>query len=287
MAIVAELGNGEGLNAALGAAASQLVAKQVDQIAKGIAGGNGTLANVISNVVSGAIGMAAGGESGATSASTMDRYNRQMHPDQQARLASLCSKNPERCKEFIAAACALTDCGTDLPDSDAYKNILMALEQIGNGEDAEYARQLLNADGLFNPREGESLLSRASEFFLFTGSYYFDKEYWDREYISGNRPAAGVWDDDANAWVMQHDEGVTKATGAAYAVIGAANIVLGYGTIEASPVTGGLMVVGGSIVYTGGVDMVLGPYESSHGQEVFNALFKPYESQLGCVNIIE
>jgi len=43
VAIVAELGNGEGLNAALGAAASQLVAKQVDQIAKGIAGGNGTL----------------------------------------------------------------------------------------------------------------------------------------------------------------------------------------------------------------------------------------------------
>ena len=86
-ALVAQIGNGEGLNAALGAAASQLAAGQVREFAasvtQGLSDDPGTrrlLSNLIGNAVSSAIGQAVGGETGANLASDMDRYNRQLHP---------------------------------------------------------------------------------------------------------------------------------------------------------------------------------------------------------------
>ena len=84
---MAQIGNGEGLDAALGAAASQIVSGQIKDVAQTIAKGASDnpaiqelLANLISSAASSGIGMAAGGESGAASAANMDRYNRQLHP---------------------------------------------------------------------------------------------------------------------------------------------------------------------------------------------------------------
>ncbi|MGL4207804.1 MAG: hypothetical protein ACRCTY_00295, partial [Candidatus Adiutrix sp.] len=85
--LVAELGNGSGLDAALGAAASQLLAEAAADFAKTIVGAGDNPTNteklfqeLITNLASTAIGAAAGGTTGAVAASTMDRYNRQLHP---------------------------------------------------------------------------------------------------------------------------------------------------------------------------------------------------------------
>ncbi|MCD7909547.1 MAG: hemagglutinin repeat-containing protein, partial [Clostridium sp.] len=88
-AIIGELGNGDGFNAALGAMASQLAAKNINQLATTIASHLGkdpesqkVIANFFSNLLSDVIGAAAGGESGASLASIMNRYNQQLHAEQ-------------------------------------------------------------------------------------------------------------------------------------------------------------------------------------------------------------
>ena|GEM_PF-6942681 len=91
---MAELGNG--LDTALGAITSQLAAGKVGELANDIASGMSNdpetrylLSSIIANTVSGAIGMAEGGETGANLASTLDRYNRQLHMNELARLKEL------------------------------------------------------------------------------------------------------------------------------------------------------------------------------------------------------
>jgi hypothetical protein len=70
----------------MGAAASQLAAGKIDEAARHIAGSiaddpakASLIANMIANALSGGMGYAVGGESGSNAASTMDRYNRQLH----------------------------------------------------------------------------------------------------------------------------------------------------------------------------------------------------------------
>lgn len=88
-ALIAELGNGEAFNAALGAMASQLASKNINEFAQELASHLGgdpdaqkLVANLLSNIFSDVIGIAAGGESGGNLASLMNRHNQQIHPDQ-------------------------------------------------------------------------------------------------------------------------------------------------------------------------------------------------------------
>jgi hypothetical protein len=101
-ALVAQLGNGEGLSAALGTAAGQLTAGTLEEFAQSIANNlsedpdvRNLLTNILTNAASTAVGLAAGGESGGALASSMDRYNRQLHPFEKAKILELAGQFAE------------------------------------------------------------------------------------------------------------------------------------------------------------------------------------------------
>jgi hypothetical protein len=138
-ALVAQVGNGNGLNAALGAAASQLAAGKVNDFAKEVAAGMtddpakaSLIANVIANVVSGGIGYAAGGETGSGAASTMDRYNRQLHKAELARMEKLA-------EDFARENNILKADGSLDTDEAARRLMQQALLQSGEYWSTEYA----------------------------------------------------------------------------------------------------------------------------------------------------
>ncbi|BEU74093.1 MULTISPECIES: hemagglutinin repeat-containing protein [Ralstonia solanacearum species complex] len=87
-ALVAGLGGGSAIGGAVGAGAVSLAAPQLtelaDKVASSMGGGvAGQMAgNVVANVAAGAVGSVGGG-SGAFMGSNVDRYNRQLHPDEQ------------------------------------------------------------------------------------------------------------------------------------------------------------------------------------------------------------
>jgi|GEM_PF-1471166 len=124
-ALVAQIGNGEGLNAALGAAASQLAAGQIGDFAHTVARSmtedaarQFVIADLISNVVSSGLGLAAGGESGSNAAAAMNRYNRQLHPDEIRWIKG-------HAEDFIDLACATEGlCGRDALTEDQAISIL-------------------------------------------------------------------------------------------------------------------------------------------------------------------
>jgi hypothetical protein len=95
--------NGEGLNAALGTMASQLISKEIAAIADNLADSicetseaQELLSNIIGNAISSVIGFAAGGESGGNTASLMNRYNSQLHPEENARIDELAKELAEQ-----------------------------------------------------------------------------------------------------------------------------------------------------------------------------------------------
>ncbi|WP_197325576.1 hemagglutinin repeat-containing protein [Ralstonia solanacearum] len=86
-ALVAGLGGGSAIGGAVGAGAASLAAPQLtelaDKVASSVGGGvAGQMAgNVVANVAAGAVGSVGGG-SGAFMGGNVDRYNRQLHPDE-------------------------------------------------------------------------------------------------------------------------------------------------------------------------------------------------------------
>ncbi|WP_231663626.1 hemagglutinin repeat-containing protein, partial [Ralstonia solanacearum] len=86
-ALVAGLGGGSAIGGAIGAGAASLAAPQLtelaDKVASSVGGGvAGQMAgNVVANVAAGAVGSVGGG-SGAFMGGNVDRYNRQLHPDE-------------------------------------------------------------------------------------------------------------------------------------------------------------------------------------------------------------
>ncbi|WP_275795180.1 hemagglutinin repeat-containing protein [Ralstonia syzygii] len=86
-ALVAGLGGGSAIGGAVGAGAASLAAPQLTELADKVAssvgdGVAGQMAgNVVANVAAGAVGSVGGG-SGAFMGSSVDRYNRQLHPDE-------------------------------------------------------------------------------------------------------------------------------------------------------------------------------------------------------------
>ncbi|MGO4156247.1 hemagglutinin repeat-containing protein [Cupriavidus sp. YAF13] len=90
-ALVAGLGGGNALAGAAGAGASSLAAPKLqalgnavsESVDTGNAGLNEALGNVAANIAAGGFGAIVGGGSGAATAANVDRFNRQLHPDEQ------------------------------------------------------------------------------------------------------------------------------------------------------------------------------------------------------------
>jgi hypothetical protein len=134
-ALVAEIGNGEGLNASLGAVANQLATGKIQEFAHELAeslgnnpGGQELFSNLITNIAAGAVGYLAGDETGANAASNMDRNNRQLHKEELARLIALADGDEEKLGRLLAVACAKVKCEAefevDSPLYNYYKNLV-------------------------------------------------------------------------------------------------------------------------------------------------------------------
>ena len=90
-ALVAGLGGGNAVAGAVGAGASSLAAPKLQELGNAVsestdtgnAGLNEALGNVAANIAAGGIGAVVGGGSGAAAAANVDRFNRQLHPDEQ------------------------------------------------------------------------------------------------------------------------------------------------------------------------------------------------------------
>ncbi|CAG9168486.1 hypothetical protein LMG23992_01153 [Cupriavidus laharis] len=89
-ALIAGLGGGNALAGAAGAGAASLSGGKLSELSNAVASGadtgsaalNETLGNIAANIVAGGIGAVVGGGSGASMAANVDRYNRQLHPDE-------------------------------------------------------------------------------------------------------------------------------------------------------------------------------------------------------------
>ncbi|AVK72241.1 adhesin [Cupriavidus necator] len=89
-ALVAGLGGGSALAGAAGAGAASLASGIGSDIRDGVKGSvstgssnlDETIGNLAANIVAGGIGAVVGGGSGAATASNVDRFNRQLHPDE-------------------------------------------------------------------------------------------------------------------------------------------------------------------------------------------------------------
>ncbi|KAF7963276.1 hypothetical protein AWV80_11345 [Cupriavidus sp. UYMU48A] len=89
-ALVAGLGGGNALAGAAGAGAASLAGEKLGGIEQdggwrgdtGNAALNEALGNIAANIVAGSIGGVVGGGSGAAMAANVDRFNRQLHPDE-------------------------------------------------------------------------------------------------------------------------------------------------------------------------------------------------------------
>jgi filamentous hemagglutinin len=90
-ALIAGLGGGNALAGAAGASAASLAGEKLGELSKAVGEGadtgnaalNETLGNIAANIVAGGIGGVVGGGSGAAMAANVDRFNRQLHPDEQ------------------------------------------------------------------------------------------------------------------------------------------------------------------------------------------------------------
>ncbi|WP_205974183.1 hypothetical protein [Paraburkholderia sp. Tr-20389] len=89
-AIVTGLAGGNAVGGAAGAAIASIAAGKLNELSGAIAGADPTgsddvnkaLGNIVSNVIATGAGAAIGGNAGAFDAYNVDRYNRQLHPDE-------------------------------------------------------------------------------------------------------------------------------------------------------------------------------------------------------------
>ncbi len=89
-ALVTGLAGGNAVGGAAGAAISSIAAGKLNDLSSAIAGSDPTgnanlnqaLGNIVANVIATGFGGAVGGESGAFSGYNVDRFNRQLHPDE-------------------------------------------------------------------------------------------------------------------------------------------------------------------------------------------------------------
>lgn len=149
-----------GLAGAVGAGAASVAAPVIEQVqaevrdgleAAGLPGNAaGAVASVAGGATAAAVGAAVGGTAGAATAFNTDMNNRQLHPQERARIRELAQKDPEKEARLTAAACALVRCYAEYPeDSQAYRQ-LHELAVWGASESLAAERNALQQqEGLF------------------------------------------------------------------------------------------------------------------------------------------
>ncbi|WP_247664421.1 hemagglutinin repeat-containing protein [Ralstonia pseudosolanacearum] len=125
-ALVAGLGGGSAIGGAVGAGAASLAAPKLtalaDKVSSSVGGGEAgqMVGNVVANVAAGAVGSVGGG-SGAFMGANVDRYNRQLHPDEKALIHAKANGDKAAEKRLTDAACYRVQCWAEYsPSSPEY-----------------------------------------------------------------------------------------------------------------------------------------------------------------------
>jgi filamentous hemagglutinin len=156
-ALIGGLGGGGVLSAAEGGAGAGLAAHfapQLNELANDF-GEQGTaghvLGNVVGNVLATAAGALVGGGAGAATAANADAYNRQLHPDEKAKIRDHANGDAVEEKRLTEAACYTVKCWAEYPPgSDEYnKNYVSQLEASQLGPELAWVSNQKEA-GLFD-----------------------------------------------------------------------------------------------------------------------------------------
>ncbi|AFT85935.1 filamentous hemagglutinin family outer membrane protein [Paraburkholderia phenoliruptrix BR3459a] len=144
-AIVTGLAGGNAVGGAAGAAIASITAGKLNELRDAIAGANPTgsasaneaLGNIVANAIATGAGSAIGGNAGAVSGYDVDRFNRQLHPDEKAAIKKLANGDPNEEHRLEAAGCALVHCAAEYAPGTADYAKYSALEQEGTGYTSE------------------------------------------------------------------------------------------------------------------------------------------------------
>jgi len=153
-ALVAGLAGGNALGGAAGAGIASIAAGKLNELSGAIAGSNPTgnadmnqaLGNIVANAIATGAGAAVGGNAGAFSGYDVDRYNRQLHPEEKQVIKDLANGDATEEHRLEAAGCALVHCAAEYAPGTADYAKYSALQTEGAGYTAEQA-QLQNYNG--------------------------------------------------------------------------------------------------------------------------------------------
>jgi filamentous hemagglutinin len=107
-------------------------------------------ARLIAGGAAGAIGGVVGGGAAAATALNADMNNRQLHPDEKARIKQLAGGDPSAEVRLTAAACAMVKCYAEYPeDSPAYKQLKQLADIGASNAFAGERAQLSSQPGMF------------------------------------------------------------------------------------------------------------------------------------------
>ncbi|MBB5460523.1 hemagglutinin repeat-containing protein [Paraburkholderia sp. Cpub6] len=157
-ALVTGLAGGNAIGGAAGAAIASIAAGQLNNLSDAIAGSNPTgnaamneaLGNIVANAIATGAGAAVGGNAGAVSGYNVDRFNRQLHPDEKKAIADKANGDAAEEKKLTQAACYAVKCWAEYPQgSDQYNaNYVSQLEASQLGPEIDWVNRQQEA-GLF------------------------------------------------------------------------------------------------------------------------------------------
>ncbi len=129
-ALVTGLAGGSAVGGAAGAAIASIASGKLNELSSAIAGSDPTgnanmnqaLGNIVANALATGAGGAVGGESGAFSGYNVDRFNRQLHPDEKKAIHDKANGDKALEDRLTRAACFIDQCWAEFPPNSAAFN---------------------------------------------------------------------------------------------------------------------------------------------------------------------
>jgi filamentous hemagglutinin len=169
-ALVTGLAGGNALGGAAGAAIASLAAGKLNEISSAVAGSqltgnadvNEALGNIVANAIATGAGSVIGRDAGAFSGFNVDRFNRQLHPDEKTAIAKKAGGDKAEEGRLTKAACYVVKCWAEFkPGSAEYNaNYVGEVEASQLGTELEWVNRQKEA-GLFDYTPGQKVVDMA------------------------------------------------------------------------------------------------------------------------------
>ncbi len=157
-ALVTGLAGGNAVGGAAGAAIASIASGKLNELSSAIAGSDPTgnanmnqaLGNIVANALATGAGAAVGGESGAFSGYNVDRFNRQLHPDEKKAIGDKANGDKDEEKRLTRAACYAVKCWAEYPagSDERNKNFVSEVEVASLTKELDWVNQQ-KSSGLF------------------------------------------------------------------------------------------------------------------------------------------